>query len=121
MDKKIEYRNYVDDILEKLNSINPKIVIVFGSYANNDLTEDSDLDLLIVLDDNRIPKSYDEKLEMKLKIRKIIREINREIAIDLLVYTIPEYEEFIKSSSSFSKEIKENGKIIYEKTSKAMA
>ena len=52
MDKKKEYKEYINDILKKLKSINPKIVMVFGSYTNRKLTEDSDLDLLIVLDDN---------------------------------------------------------------------
>jgi len=85
------------------------------------LTRDSDLDLLVVLDVDRVPHNYDEKIKMKLAVRRAIRDINKEVAIDLLIYTIPEYEEFIKSDSSFSKEIKETGKIIYEKTSKAMA
>jgi len=116
MGREKEYKEYINDILKKLKSINPKIVMAFGSYTNKNLTEDSDLDLLIVLDDNTIPSSYDEKLKMKLKLRRAIREINKEIAIDLLVYTIPEYEEFIRGESSFSKELKETGKIIYEKT-----
>lgn len=112
-----EHKKYIRKILKRLETVNPKLVIVFGSYANKNLTEDSDLDLLIVLDENKVPSSYDEKIKMKLKVRKAIRELNREIAIDLLIYTIPEYEEFINSGSSFSKEIKETGKIIYEMSS----
>jgi len=120
MDRKTGYKEYIDEILEKMKTVDPKIII-FGSYANGNITEDSDLDLLVVLDIDRVPSTYDEKIEMKLKIKKAIREINKEIAIDLLVYTIPEYEEFMKNGSSFSKELKETGKIIYEKASKAMA
>lgn len=108
---------YLNQILEALKKIKPKIIIVFGSYCNGSINEDSDLDLLVVLDERKIPKNYDEKIELKLKIRKLIREINKKIPIDLLIYTIPEYEEFIKSNSSFSKEIMKSGKILYEKAS----
>jgi len=117
MDRKENFDVYLKQILKSLKRINPKIVIVFGSYINGRIDEDSDIDLLIVLDEKKVPKSYDEKLDMKLKIRKLIRGINRKIAIDLLVYTIPEYEEFMKSGSSFSREIRETGKILYEKAS----
>jgi len=120
MDRVKNHKKYLGEILEKLKAINPKTVILFGSYASNDLTEDSDLDLLVVLDTNRVPTDYDEKLKMKLEVRRTIRDINKKVAIDLLIYTIPEYEEFINSGSSFSKEIEKTGKIIYEKTSKTM-
>ncbi len=108
---------YINQILKSLKKINPRVIIIFGSYARGTNDEESDLDLLIVLDEDKIPVSYDEKIEMKLNIRRAIREINKKIAIDLLVYTTPEYEEFIKSGSSFSKEIKETGKVLYEKAS----
>ena len=121
MDRKKIYSKYLDKILQKIKVLDPRTVVIFGSYAKNNLSEDSDLDLLVVLDTNKIPSTYDEKIKMKLDVRKAIREINREIAVDLLVYTIPEYEELMSSESSFSKELKETGKVIYEKASKAMA
>ncbi len=108
---------YIDKILRSLKKIGPRLVMVFGSYSKGEINENSDLDLLIVLDKDEVPKSYDEKIEMKLEIRRILRDINRRIAIDLLVYTLPEYEEFMKSDSSFSKEIIETGKVLCEKTS----
>ncbi len=117
MEREKKYSDYLNRILFELKTINAKLIIVFGSFAGNNLTHDSDLDLLVVLDEDKIPASYDEKLEMKLRVRKAIRKINKEIAIDLLVYTIPEYKAFIESKSSFSKELKETGKIVYEKAS----
>ncbi len=117
MANETKFDKYLTRILKALKKIDPRIIIVFGSYSKGTIDEDSDLDLLVVLNSNRVPKDYDEKLEMKLQIRKLIRNINKKIAIDLLVYTIPEYEEFIKCSSSLSKEIMETGKILYEKAS----
>ncbi len=108
---------YLPQILSLLKKVNPKLIILFGSYSHGKSSEDSDLDLLVVLNSNRIPRTYDEKLELKLSVRKIIRSINKKIPIDLLVFTIPEYEEFLKSNSSFSKEIIESGKVLYEAAS----
>lgn len=117
MPKNTDFNSYLDQILQSLQAIDPKMIMVFGSYSKGDMNEDSDLDLLVVLNEKEIPQTYDDKIEMKLRIRKMIREINKKIAIDLLVYTLPEYEEFIKSNSSFSREVVETGKILYEKTS----
>ena len=110
-----EHEKIFSEVLKKLMVLNPKLVMVFGSYAKNNFSEVSDLDLLVVLNTDKVPENYDEKLEMKLKVRKAIRELNKKIAIDLLVYTTPEYIAFTKSESSFSKELQESGKIIYEK------
>ena len=92
-------------------------VILFGSYANDKADEESDIDLLIVLDENTLPKKYDEWLEIKMRVRRILREINKKVAIDLLVYTRPQYELLRKEMNSFQKEIHESGKILYEKAS----
>lgn len=115
--KNAKINRCLEQILKSLKKMGPKMIMVFGSYSKGELDEDSDLDLLIVLNEREVPKTYDEKIEMKLRIRKSIREINKKIAIDLLVYTLPEYEEFVKGNSSFSKEIIETGRILYEKTS----
>src|SRR6056297_93002 len=109
--------SYIDKIMEKLTTLDVYKVILFGSHANDKEDEESDIDLLIVLDDNTLPKNYDEWLEIKMKVRRILREINKKVAIDLLVYTRPQYELLKKEMNSFQKEIHESGKILYEKAS----
>jgi hypothetical protein len=52
-----------------------------------------------------------------MKVRRLLREINKKIAIDLLVYTKPQYEMIKKEMNSFQKDIHENGKVVYEKAS----
>ena len=113
----LELESYLPDLISSLIGLDPVKIIVFGSYVNGDLHEDSDLDLLIVLNKNYIPKTYEEKMELKAAVRKTIRKINQKVPIDLLVYTIPEYNEIIKDMGSFLKEIHQTGKIIYEKAS----
>ncbi|WP_319560391.1 nucleotidyltransferase domain-containing protein [Marispirochaeta sp.] len=108
---------YIKEILENLSTLNLKKVLLFGSYASGHQTEDSDIDLLVVLDENYQPSTYDEWLEIKMKVRRLLREINNNVGIDLLVYTIPQYEQLLNNMNSFLKEIHENGKVIYEKAS----
>ena len=49
LDKFVE--KYISDILPKIKEkLNPKSVIIFGSRARNEGSEESDLDVLIVSD-----------------------------------------------------------------------
>lgn len=91
--------------------------MLFGSYAFNQQTEESDIDLLVVLDEMYLPNTYDEWLETKMKVRRLLRDINDQVGIDLLVYTLPQYEQILDDMNSFHEEIHKNGKIIYEKAS----
>jgi uncharacterized protein len=107
----------IKDLVNNLLELDPVKIIAFGSYATGEMHDDSDLDLLIVLNKDKIPQTYEEKMELKVEIRKKIREINKKIAIDIIVYTLPEYNEIIKNMGSFLKEIHETGKLLYEKAS----
>lgn len=107
----------IKHIVDSLLDMDPIKIIAFGSYASNEMHEDSDLDLLIVLNIHKIPQTYEEKMDLKVEIRKRIREINRQIPIDIIVYTLPEYNEITKNMSSFLREIHQSGKLIYEKAS----
>ena len=80
--------------MEKLLEINIYKVILFGSYAEEREDNESDIDLLIVLDDDTLPENYDQWLEIKMKARRLLREINREIAIEALskcYFSEPQY------------------------------
>ncbi len=48
-------------ILERLRPLDPERVILFGSYARGNPTEDSDVDLYVVTKDDFVPASYREK------------------------------------------------------------
>ncbi len=108
---------YINEILSSLSPLNLKKVLLFGSYATGSQNEDSDIDLLVVLDENYIPDSYDDWLEIKMQVRRLLRDINNNVGIDLLVYTSPQYEIIQKNMNSFQKEIHETGKVLYEKAS----
>lgn len=112
-----DYNEFLPELIKSLSQFDPVKIIVFGSHAIKRAQKDSDLDLLIVLNINKIFSSYDEKHLLKSEIRKAIRPINRQIPIDLLVYTLPEYNIIFKNMGSFLREIHKHGKIVYEKAS----
>lgn len=105
---------YIQQLKESLKELNPYLIMLFGSYAWGTPHKDSDIDLLVVTNDDFIPENYDEKLKLSLKVKRQIYEINKQVAIDLIVYTKPMYQRFIELQSSFSHEILSKGIILYE-------
>ena len=114
-------KKYIPEIVNKLKTINPYLLILFGSYAYGTPHEDSDIDILLVTNDDFIPQNFDDRLKYRLSIKKIIRETARKVPVDLLIYSRPMFEKFKKLNSSFSKEILTNGKKIYESNNAKLA
>ena len=114
---KITILKYITQILHALETSNVLKIILFGSTATDTDNNESDIDLLIILDDNFCPQTYEERMEYRLIIRRKLRAVNRQVPIDLLIYTIPEYELIKENMNSFFKEIHATGRVIYEKAS----
>jgi len=95
--------------------------LLFGSYATGVRHEDSDIDLLVVTNDDFIPTTFKEKNDLFLSVNSKIRDIAQKVPVDLLVYTHPMYRKFVETGSSFSREILNKGIILYESNNKRMA
>ena len=108
---------YLDLIIERIKIYDPQKIILFGSLYRETITDDSDIDILVILDSNNIPATYQEKMLSKRSIRKSIRDINKKIPIDLIVYTKMELEYLSKEDNPFLNEINTNGRVVYEKAS----
>ena len=108
---------FLKEIINNLLIVNPLKIILFGSYAKDGFNEESDVDIVVVLDTEIIPDTYDQKLELKVQVRDSIYELSRQIPIDLIVYTNGEFELLKKQRTSFYNEIMDTGKILYEKAS----
>jgi predicted nucleotidyltransferase len=106
--------HYINQIIDKLKDLDPERVILFGSAAYGDVSEESDIDLIVVTNDEFYPKSYRERMDIYLKVSKALTEIIKEVSIDLIVYTKPMYSKFIELGSLFSKEVIKKGKVLYE-------
>jgi len=50
-----------------LQHLNVSKVILFGSYAKGTQTDDSDIDLLVVTNDNFVFESFAQKMELKIE------------------------------------------------------
>jgi len=97
----------LDRIVDRIvNMFSPKKIIIFGSAANGTAGEDSDVDLLIVMDTEQ---SYHRRSG---PIRAAMRGIP--VATDVMVLTPCEYEELKDDESSFASEISRTGVVAYE-------
>ena len=103
-------------ILTSLESLNIYKIILFGSYAAGIAHEDSDIDLYVIIDNELVPKSFDDKVKLKLMVSKKLFEFRMQYSVDLIVHTKSMNKKFRALNSSFSKEIEERGVCLYEKT-----
>ncbi len=80
-------------------------VILFGSYARGIVTEDSDVDLLVIGPFEG--RSVDKSVEIRMKLRP-------GFPIDLLVRTGDKVRQRMEMGDDFMREILEEGKVLYE-------
>ena len=80
-------------------------VILFGSYARGVVTEDSDVDLLVIGPFEG--RSVDKSVEIRMKLRP-------GFPIDLLVRTSDKVRQRMEMGDDFMREILEEGKVLYE-------
>ena len=106
---------YLSQILAALSSEPVEKVILFGSAASGQIGPDSDLDLLIVMDTDYLPRTYQERMEYRLEIQRKVRDIRKKVALDLLIFTRAEYKLVTQDMSSFMRDVHDLGKVIYEK------
>lgn len=109
---KEEVKTILSEVVGKLKSeYKPLRIILFGSYAYGNPTEDSDIDLLILKNTNK------RRVDRFVQVKKIIYNPNCKIPISPLVYSPKELEERLRIGDDFIKEIIQKGTILYEKAS----
>jgi predicted nucleotidyltransferase len=111
---KEDKKTYLPGIVKKLKNIGIHKIILFGSLASGVVHVDSDVDLIVVTNDDYMPQSYKEKSDVYLKVSSALTDIAGDIPIDLIVYTKPMYDRFNELGSLFSKEISQKGAVLYE-------
>jgi len=98
------------DIVKTIkNNFNVKDIILFGSYAYGTPNENSDLDLLVILNEKGYLKDWMERIDLKVGIKKALKGINRKFPIELLLYTDDEWNKLLTLNSCFYDEINEKG------------
>ena len=105
---------YLQQLTDKLKELDPHKIIIFGSQARGTVHRDSDIDLLVVTNDDFIPQTYNERIEIQLSVSRHIFEIAKQVPVDLIVFCLPMFWRFIKLNSKFAQEIQSTGKVLYE-------
>src|SRR5437867_3830206 len=95
-------KKFADEVGARLK---PKKIILFGSYAYGQPSEDSDVDLLIVLQGKGRPQ--DRALEIR-------EQVVADFPIDLIVRTPAELRQRLSWGDWFLKEIVEKGIVLYD-------
>ncbi len=101
-----ELRNQISESLQPLH---PEKVILFGSYAWGQPTEDSDIDLYVVTQDDFVPATWRQKRDIVRNVSDRILDLRLRYPIDLLVHTKPMHREFVARKSHFAHQIMSQG------------
>jgi predicted nucleotidyltransferase len=116
-----ENKLYLPEIVDILKKLDPYKIILFGSHATGAAQTGSDIDIIVVTNDDYMPENYRQKSELYLKVSNVLSEFLRKTPIDLIVYTKPMYYRFNELGSVFSKEIGKKGIVLYETGQQGMA
>jgi len=87
----------------------PLRVMLFGSFARGAPREDSDIDLVVILNKEGKSDTYKAMISARMDIAKRLRTLRRKYPIDVLVYTKEEWEALKASGSSFITKIEQEG------------
>ena len=86
----------------------PEKIYLFGSYANGNPNEDSDIDLFIL-------KETDvRKIKRRTEVRNSFKDYPP-VGLDIIVYTPSEFLEVQNRVVNIAKEAVKTGKLLYER------
>jgi uncharacterized protein len=83
----------------------PERIILFGSYAYGQPTEDSDVDLLVILPFEEMP------VQKAIAIRQQVRS---PFPLDLMARTAEQIQQRLEMGDFFIQDIMEKGYVLYE-------
>jgi predicted nucleotidyltransferase len=99
------------DVMDRVKAIserlkeeyNAQAVILFGSYARGEATDDSDVDLLI------IAPTKERFFERMATVLRLTRDLYYKLALEPIVLTKQEVEQRLQRGDQFIKQIIEKG------------
>jgi uncharacterized protein len=107
MTMKTAIKNEISDIAKKITEkLKVSKIIIFGSQVYGKPSKDSDIDMCVIIDENR--RRIDVAREIR---REIIAESKS--PLDIFVFRKDEFEDKAKNSDGMEREINEKGLVIY--------
>jgi uncharacterized protein len=98
----------IDEIVQRIAAhYNPEKIILFGSYATGNYTDNSDLDFILVKNTNA------PRHKRGLEVRRLF--FGLPIAMDFKIYTSSEYDDELSDRYSFLSTAIKGSKILYER------
>jgi uncharacterized protein len=97
-----EIKAFSEQVVEKFQ---PERIILFGSYAYGQPTEDSDVDLLVILPCDEMP------IQTAIAIRQ---QIKSPFPLDLIARTPAQIQQRLDMGDFFIQDIISNGRVLYE-------
>jgi predicted nucleotidyltransferase len=88
-----------------VDQFQPEKIILFGSYAYGQPTEDSDVDLLLILPFEGLPVC---------KAIEVRQQIPAPFPLDLIVRTPEQIQQRLEMGDFFIQDILTNGQVLYE-------
>jgi predicted nucleotidyltransferase len=105
--RRIPQQAITDAVNQIVRSFQPQRIILFGSYAYGHPRQESDVDLLVVMDTHRT--------ETEQAVH-ICQEIDYHFGLDLIVRTPATMSRWLALGDPFLNEVVSKGKILYERT-----
>lgn len=92
---------YINEVVKRLN---PRLIVLFGSFATGDINEGSDIDILVVAE---------FKEDFLDRIRTLMDINTFKIPIEPVGYTPKEFDEMKNRKNAFIMNVLEKGKVMY--------
>lgn len=99
-----------NEIVERLKSLNPDRIILFGSYAYGSPTDDSDIDLFLIKDD----LDGEELKYLSRVARKKLVDLTYKYGIGFDILTSTQSYLSGRKDYFYKVDILQNGKVLYE-------
>ena len=98
-------KNLKDISRRLIDEYDPEKIILFGSRAEGNDNEGSDIDLAIVKETEKRP------MERRIEVETLLAD--RAVPVDIVVYTPEEMRTLYSQGSPFIEEIVETGRLLY--------
>jgi len=96
-----ELARFIEIVTQQMQ---PECIILFGSFAAGQVSEWSDLDLVVITQ---------TELSFYERIKHILCRVRPQVGMDVLVYTPAEWAEMISQRSFTQKEVLNKGQVVY--------
>jgi predicted nucleotidyltransferase len=104
----IEIDTLLDEIVKKIvEQFHPDKIILFGSYARNEYTEDSDFDILVVMPVENHQRRKANEIDLALA--------DRTVPMDVIVVTPEQYNRQKDLIGTIIYQAAREGRVIYER------